>query len=466
MRIHPRSKITPLACLITGFLPFLSADEIPVRLFDPGYLQGDCNYHSLTAASDGKLYFSVSTHEPRSAARLFRFDPVSESMEQIGDLAEILGQDPAKEILHGKIHTPLIEHDGWLYFSTHTSSYRGSLPNMRPDNGRVPYPGGHFMRYNLATGAYEDLANLGLPNEGIITMALEPESETLYGLTWPTGLLLSYNLEDRLLLNWGAVQQRGEWGHPGTDWNFICRDLAVDGDGVLYGSTDTGRIWKFDTEDPRPVSFYKDLDLAAVAPVQEEGFSLPEETHYFWHNWRAISWNPNTGSFWGIQGGSTQLFEFIPSTGVLRSVASLRADGVPRLARRSAYRSQLGFMLGPDNTLFYLAHAPGESVDGRMDIKTSVHLLTYRIDTGEVTDHGPLETSTGERVFFTESIAIGPDDHLYTVAWVESIDPEQQETIRAARGAEGPDETDQVIYRIQLVQLPEWQSLVRHPNDR
>ena len=441
---------------LTGF----AGNSISTKLFDPGYLEGDCNYHSLTAASDGMIYFTVCTHHKDLSARIYRFNPSDETMEQIGDLGEIFNTDVQKEIPHGKIHTALTEHNGYLYFSTHTSYYDVNLPNIVPDDGRTPYQGGHFIRYNLQTGIFEDLVQVNLPSNGLITMSLDKTSDTLYGITWPSGFLISYNLEEGLVHNWGAVQQGGEWGQLGSEWNFICRKLGIDDKGAVYGSTDTGRIWRFDSEEQRPLTYYKNLNVAQVAPVQEEAFVIEARTHFFWRNWRTILWNPDTESFWGIQGGSTQLFEFKPSTGLLRSVHSLRADGVPKDTRRTMYKSQLGFMLGPNNTLLYLAHAPGVKAEGRAELETSVHLITYQIDTGVFEDHGILTTPDGRRIFFTESVTVGQDGHIYTVAWVESIDPDQRIKIQSARHEGVPVETEDNIYEIQLVQLPTWQALM------
>lgn len=439
---------------------WISAGTIPTRLFNPGYLAGDCNYHSLTAASDGFVYFTVCTHHAQLSARIYRFDPKSESITQIGDLGEILDEDPTESIPHGKIHTGLIEHQGHLYFSTHTSYYDGNLPAVSPDDGRAPYPGGHFMRYNMETGVFEDLAQLKLASEGIITMTVDRTNGILYGLTWPTGLLISYDLQERLLHNWGAVQGRGEWGRLPGEWDFICRKLGIDGAGNLYGSTDTGQIWSFEANKQRPVDYLENINLISVVPIQQTDFEIPPEAHFFWNNWRTVLWNPNTDSFWGLQGGSTQLFEFKPSTGSLRSIRSLRAEGVSKQTRRNPFRSQLGFMLGPQNTLIYLAHAPGQEIEGRETLDTSVHLLTYRIDTEEYQDHGTLVTNTGHRIFFTESVAIGPDDRIYTVAWVETNDTATMNEIQTARARAAPDETDEVIYEIQLVQLPRWQRFI------
>jgi len=432
--------------------------RIPVEIFDPGYLEGDSNYHSLTAASDGMIYFPVNTHHGHSSVQLYRFDPHGATIELIGNINDALGEDVDVQIPHGKIHTPLIEHKGFLYFATHTSQYEGSLPKMTPQDGRMPYQGGHFMRYSLETGNFEDLAHLNLPNEGIITMVVDTVNETLYGLTWPTGLLISYNLDEGLLHNWGAVQERGEWGRLPDEWNFICRTLGIDDRGNLYGATDTGRIWHFEAGEQRPVDYLDPLTLDHLPPVQDIDFDIPAEPHFFWRNWRTILWNPTTESFWGLHGGSTQLFEFEPSEGTLRSVRPLRAEGIAD-TRRNPFRTQLGFMLGPKNTLVYLAHAPAVTIEGRREVGSSVHLITYRIDSGEYRDHGTLMGPDDRRIFFTESVVMGPGDHMYTVAWVETIDPDRMEQVQSARGFAVPEETKDVIYEIQLVRMPVWQEL-------
>lgn len=187
--------------------------------------------------------------------------------------------------------------------------------------------------------------------------------------------------------------------------------------------------------------------------MQEEGFTILTEPHYYWRGWRTILWNPDTESFWGLHGGSTHLFEYNPEEQMLRSVRSFRPNSISQTSQRNPLRTQLGFMLGPNNTLLYLAHAPGIPVKGRGDLKSSVHLLSYQIDEDRFHDHGPLVTEDGRRIFFTESIELGQDGHLYTVAWVETIDPTQAQKVRIARGQVGPAETDDILYEIQLVQL-------------
>jgi hypothetical protein len=127
---------------------------------------------------------------------------------------------------------------------------------------------------------------------------------------------------------------------------------------------------------------------------------------------------------------------------------------------RNPETSQLGFMLGPKNTIFYLAHGPVVDMPGRPAIQSGLYLLTYDLGKGELTNHGPIFSPDMRRVFFAESIAIGPDDHIYTVAWVEIADAKRK-AARAKEAEAGPAETAATVYEIQLVRLPKWQTFLK-----
>ena len=58
-----------------------------------------------------------------------------------------------------------------------------------------PYPGGHFLAYDIATGKFENLA-IAPRHEGIITFAMDTRRKRLFGLTWPTGRLIRYDVAD------------------------------------------------------------------------------------------------------------------------------------------------------------------------------------------------------------------------------------------------------------------------------
>ncbi len=423
---------------------------IQADLFFPSFDQGDSNYNALAAVSDGTLHFVVGTHNSKYGCRYCIFDPKTESMSLAGKLDEVLHEPATTHIPQGKVHTPLVEHKGKVWFATHTSFYHGDLPDL--DSGsRIPYSGGRFLSYDLKTGQFEELARV-MPGEGIITMAMDTENEVLYGLTWPSGMLVSYDIGPKALHCWGAVQGRGEWGNHPEEWDRICRTLGVDPSGRVYGSTMDGKIWKYDASSGRRVSFIDGLDLSRLPFSQAS-----EETKKgdFQNNWRSIAWNPTTQSFWGILWETTTLFEFIPSANYLRAVTEMRPEAYQKMPRNPEI-SQLGFMLGPNNTLYYLAHGPAVEIEGRPPVQSGLYLLTYEIDRHRLINHGPVLSRDQRRVFFAESIAIGADDHIYTVAWVEVTDPIRRDEISAARQS-GPAETSQMVYEMLLVRLPRWQ---------
>ncbi len=441
-------------------IPFESLGRyIEAELFNPRFREGDSNYHALAAVSDGKIHFAVNSHDPDRAARYYTFNPATKAITFVAEMDTALGEDAKTQVSQGKIHTPIIEHNGKVWFATMTSFYEGRLPGTG-NYGKSPYGGGHFVSYDLKTGQFTDLAKV-IPSESIITMNMDTKNEILYGLTWPSGLLVSYDIKGDELCNWGAVQGRGEWGEHPWEWDVICRTLAIDPEGNVYGSTMDGMIWHYDRTQARRVRYIEGLDLARVPRVQSAEEELKGD---FYHCWRVIRWNPNTNSFWGLHFETTTLFEFVPSAKLIRAVAELRPKayrGMPR----NPEKSQLGFMIGPQNTIFYLAHGPAVAVQGRPALQSNLYLLTYDIDRGILTDHGPVFSHDGRRVFFAESIAIGPDDHIYTVAWVEVAGANQKG--RAAEAAPfGPEETVNAQYQILLARLPKWQTFSQVPKEK
>ena len=437
-------------------VPFDSLKHrIKADLFAPDFLVGDSHYNAIVSASDGRIHFVINSHDMDHACRHYTFDPGSETIRLVAELDKVLREDARTHVPQGKVHTPMIEHNGKLWFTTHTSFYEHGLPGI--DSGdRVPHSGGHFMSYDLATGEYEDLASV-FPSEGVITLNMDKANEILYGLTWPSGILVSYDIRKDELRCWGAVQGRGEWGHHPWEWERICRNLGVAPDGKVYGSTMDGGIWEYDATQPRRVRMIEGLDLSRVPFTQSAEETMKGD---FQSNWRVIRWNPATASFWGLHFETTTLFEFIPDKAYIRAVAELRPEAYQGMPRNPEI-SQLGFTIGPKNTIFYLAHGPAVEMEGRPPVQSGLYLLTYAIDSGTLVDHGPIfAADDGRRVFFAESIEIGTDDHIYAVVWVEVIDPERRARIAAARKS-GPVETEKMQYEIVLARLPKWNQFVK-----
>lgn len=109
----------------------------------------DGQWQGMIAASDGACYFGSSTHSPLHGSSFFKFDPPAGKLTVLAeDLTGVCGEDLSKTPPQGKVHSPIVEHDGWLYFTTHLSNY------WEPAMSR--YTGAHVLGYELATGRFRD----------------------------------------------------------------------------------------------------------------------------------------------------------------------------------------------------------------------------------------------------------------------------------------------------------------------
>ncbi len=108
----------------------------------------DGQWQGITVASDGNCYFSSSTHSKSHGAGFHKFDPRTNHHTVLAeDMTEICGEG-ATLSQQGKIHSPIVECDGWLYFTTHLSNYW--------KEGIENYPGAHVLGYEMATGRFRD----------------------------------------------------------------------------------------------------------------------------------------------------------------------------------------------------------------------------------------------------------------------------------------------------------------------
>ena len=93
----------------------------------------------------------------------------------------------------------------------------------------------------MRSGKFENLARVPF-GDGILSMTMDTQRGRLYGITWPTGTFLHYDLTTKGLRNLGAVSEQGENG-TGQAYRTLCRSLVVDpNDGSVYLSTGDGAI--------------------------------------------------------------------------------------------------------------------------------------------------------------------------------------------------------------------------------
>src|SRR5690606_23472892 len=72
-------------------------------------------YNAISAASDGKIYYILSSESIDKGGQMYVFDPDKDQINFLGDLTEICGEKDQKTIVQGKSHVQFYEKEGKLY---------------------------------------------------------------------------------------------------------------------------------------------------------------------------------------------------------------------------------------------------------------------------------------------------------------------------------------------------------------
>ena len=395
------------------------------RTYNSGFELAHDTYNGMSVASDGRIYYVLSSESFETGAQMYCYDPSTDKIKHLGDLTEACGEKGAMTIAQGKSHVNFIESKGKLYFATHLGYY-SLIDGMEkigiPPAGYKPYPGGHFLAYDMSTGKFQDLA-IAPHGEGILTMNMDTRRGRLYGLTWPTGRFFHYDLATKKLKDFGAMARQGEDG-KGENYRTICRSIAVDPeDGSAYFTTGDGDIlrYKYDSDS---------VEVVKGDNMKKDYFGLYDVTSpgHMGYNWRQTIWNPSEKAIYGVHGNSGYLFRFDPRierVDVIERITSAPSKQCGMFDQFSY--GYLGFTLGPDgDTINYLTGGPvyvdGKRVRGKDETAMgeskgieNLHLITYDIPTGKYTDQGPVFFANGERPAYVNSIAVGKDGTVYTL---------------------------------------------------
>lgn len=442
MRLPPAGEVLTtmllwlLAAVPTGAEPSVrpaAPHRLTAHRYDSGFEFAHNTFNGISAASDGLIYYVLCSDKHDVGAQMYVFDPAARRIRRLGDLTEACGEKGRRTIVQGKSHVSFVEAGGKLYFATHLGYYAvvdGVERVGIPPEGWKPYPGGHLLAYDMASGRFEDLA-IEPHGEGIITMNMDVRRGRIFGLTWPTGYFVRFNLADSSLKTLGAFFEKGEAGE-GATFRVICRAIAVDpGDGAAYFTLPSGEILRY-----RP-------ETDAVEPVKgddlrKDYFGVYDATQpgHMGYHWRQTIWYEPQRLIYAVHGNSGYLFSFDPQAGRVELLDRITSEP----SRRSGMFDQfnygyLGFTLGPDGrTLYYLTGGRIEDRDlppvatraaqTAQDAKRpeNLHLVTYDIPTAHCIDHGPIFFDDGQRVTGVNSIAVGHDGTVYALARVADDD--------------------------------------------
>jgi hypothetical protein len=108
----------------------------------------DGQWQGIRLASDGNVYFASSSHSAHHGAAFFKYDPrTNQVTELVHDITEICGED-VQANPQGKIHSDIVEANGWLYMATHFAAEKPGVYKT--------WTGSHALGYELATGKWRD----------------------------------------------------------------------------------------------------------------------------------------------------------------------------------------------------------------------------------------------------------------------------------------------------------------------
>lgn len=391
--------------------------HLTARAFNSEFPLSNGTFNGMLAASDGKIYYVLCAASIDTGAQMYVYDPATDRIRHAGDLTEAAGEKGLKTVPQGKSHVNFVEASGKLYFATHVDWYeiRNGMETMgTAPPGYKPYPGGHFLAYDMGSGKFSDLAKAPA-GQGIISMNMDTTRGRMYGLTWPSANFLRYDLKTGELKNFGPMSKEGEGGR-GPTYRVICRSLAVDpDDGSVYFTTADGDILRYR------------YDRDSVETVQHEnmrkdyfGSFDPSAAGSMGYNWRQTVWYAPEKAIYGVHGRSGYLFRFDPR--------AERVDLVERITSEPSKRSgmfdqfaygYLSFTLGPDgHTVYYLTGGAILDDSGKRAAKKGeedLHLVTYDIPAAKYTDHGAIFLANGERPKQVNSIAVGRDGAVYSL---------------------------------------------------
>jgi len=222
----------------------------------------------------------------------------------------------------------------------------------------------------------------------------------------------------------GPISGKGQRG-KGAEFRTLCRTIVINpGNGTAYVTTSEGTILQCRYGQDK-------VEAVKGEDMKKDYFGLydPSVAGHMGYNWRQVIWAPVQKKFYGVHGNSGYLFTFDPNSSRIEVLDRITSEPSKRSGMYDQFSfGYLGFILGPDNhTLYYLTGAPiylnGERLVGKITTNTgeaksleNLHLITYDIRTSKYTDHGAVFYADGQIPLYVNSIAIGHDGTIYSLA--------------------------------------------------
>ena len=197
----------------------------------------ESSIHALAVSPEGLIFGATSGKR----SHLFVLDPQHGYVEPLGWLRGVT-------TVH---HALAVSRDGEVYIGS----------SMGVDNGGEGYQGyagAHLLKYSPKHGEPKPdqvrlecpVSDLGVvwPNEGIYALAIDRERDILYGLTYPTGQLFSYDIQKPLFRTHGRVAEHNIPGEKFERDRALGRALFVARNGDVFTTGEDGMFFRFDRQ--------------------------------------------------------------------------------------------------------------------------------------------------------------------------------------------------------------------------
>jgi len=414
----------------------------------------DGQWQGITSASDGYCYFGSSTHSPDHGGSFFKYNPATKELTVLAeDMTEICGEDVTKASPQGKIHSPIVEYDGWLYFTTHLSTYWANTPDK--------YTGAHVIGYELATGKFRDFGIMRKRFSIYSGIEVDKIHKKLYVFVTPFAKadiendgshLYQIDIETGNKVDLGLVQKQKRGA---CFWFFI--DDNSDCWFTLWKAhhwkldSDNGDLCQYDFSKNR-INCYKDvLPMGKLAP---DGTPVSEELSTR-RSWTWIKPLPDDKkclfTMGKTGGGDERLWIFDPSRDIESGEAFQPVAYIGSTFLAVACSNDRVFFVQYDDLHDARTYSPEKERDKLskdLGFNAELHLRSIRIDQGtdrNVVDHGRIIDQDGRPATMIDSLAADERGNVYMVGSWNSLSTEE-----STHRYRWKDDTYEVLHRGQF----------------
>jgi hypothetical protein len=397
----------------------------------------DGQWQGMATASDGACYFGASTHSPLHGASFFKYEPATRKLTTLAeDMTEVCGEDKARTPPQGKIHSPIVECDGWLYLTTHLSNYWEEAINK--------YTGAHVIGYELSTGRFRDLGIVRERYSIYSAIDVDRVNKKLYVFVVPWRSVDLENDGSHLYQIDIATGRKVDLGQVPPKGRGACIWFFIDSKGDCWFTlwkhhwplpSDNGDLYQFDAKAGK-LRCHKDvLPVGRLAP---DGAPAAER----WRSERSWTWvQPLQGNkqclftMGWLGGGDERLWVFYPdgdleSGEAFRPIAYIGATfhSVAYDKKDRVYYVQFRDL---NDARTHYTEATRDYVREDIHFDDQLHLRSVSTDPasgGRIVDHGRIVDQDDRHLTMVESMAADDKGNVFMHGSWDAKSPEEAST--------------------------------------